>query len=76
LENRTERGFPQRPHAPSFNELYTRNSGHSQIKSVELLADVHHSQLLHYMRLSKLPVGLLINFNVPTLKNGIARKVL
>lgn len=30
LENRTERGFPQRPHASSFNALYTRNSGHSQ----------------------------------------------
>jgi GxxExxY protein len=47
-----------------------------EIKSVEQLADVHHSQLLHYMRLSKLPVGLLINFNVPVLKQGIARKVL
>ena len=47
-----------------------------EIKSVDQLADVHHSQLLHYMRLSKLPVGLLINFNVSVLKNGIARKVL
>jgi GxxExxY protein len=47
-----------------------------EIKSVDQLADVHHSQLLHYMRLSKLPVGLLINFNVTVLKQGIARKVL
>jgi len=29
LENRTERGFPQRPHALFVNPLYTRNSGHS-----------------------------------------------
>jgi GxxExxY protein len=47
-----------------------------EIKAVEQIADVHHSQLLHYMRLSKLPVGLLINFNVPVLKSGIVRKVL
>ena len=47
-----------------------------EIKSVDQLANVHHSQLLHYMRLSKLPVGLLINFNVAVLKNGIVRKVL
>ena len=47
-----------------------------EIKSIDRLADVHHSQLLHYMRLSKLPVGLLINFNVSYLKQGIARKVL
>jgi GxxExxY protein len=47
-----------------------------EIKSVEQIANLHHSQLLHYMRLSTLPVGLLINFNVPVLKTGIVRKVL
>ena len=47
-----------------------------EIKSVELLADIHHMQMLHYMRVAKLRVGLLINFNVTILKNGIARKVL
>jgi GxxExxY protein len=47
-----------------------------EIKSVEQIADVHHSQLLHYLRLSKLPAGLLINFNVPVLKGAIVRKVL
>jgi len=30
VENRTDRGFPQRPHASSSNELYTQNSGHSR----------------------------------------------
>jgi len=47
-----------------------------EIKSVELLADVHHSQLVHYLRMSKRRVGLLVNFNVSLLKNGIVRKVL
>ena len=47
-----------------------------EIKAIEQLANVHHSQLLHYLRLSKLRVGLLMNFNVPVLKNGIVRKIL
>lgn len=47
-----------------------------EIKSVQQIADVHHLQLLHYMRLSTLPAGLLINFNVPVLKSGIVRKIL
>jgi GxxExxY protein len=47
-----------------------------EIKSVELRADIHHVQLLHYLRVSKLRAGLLINFNLTMLKRGIVRKVL
>jgi GxxExxY protein len=47
-----------------------------EIKSVEQLAPIHHSQLLNYMRLSHLRVGLLINFNVAVLRDGVNRKVL
>jgi len=47
-----------------------------EIKAIEQLANVHHSQLLHYLRLSRLRVGLLINFNVPVLRSGIVRKIL
>ena len=48
-----------------------------EIKAIELIANVHHQQLLHYLRLSKLPVGLLINVNVAYLRDGgIVRKVL
>lgn len=47
-----------------------------EIKSVETLAPVHEAQLLTYMRLSGWGVGLLINFNVTVLKEGIRRKVL
>jgi GxxExxY protein len=47
-----------------------------EIKSVEQLAPVHHSQLLSYMRVSRKRVGLLMNFNVAVLKDGINRKVL
>ena len=47
-----------------------------EIKSVEELAPIHEAQLLTYLRLGGWKVGLLINFNVPILKEGIRRKVL
>src|SRR5688572_646038 len=46
-----------------------------EMKSVEMLGEVHHKQLLTYLRLTKLKLGLLINFNVPLIKNGIHRIV-
>lgn len=44
-----------------------------EIKSVERLAPVHPKQLLTYLRLLRLPLGLLINFGAPTLKEGLRR---
>lgn len=44
-----------------------------ELKSVDQLAPIHEAQLLTYLRLAGLPVGLLINFNVPLLKEGIKR---
>ena len=46
-----------------------------ELKSVERLAPVHSKQLLTYIRLMKLPVGLLINFGASTLKEGLHRIV-
>ncbi|HVW39572.1 MAG TPA: GxxExxY protein [Pirellulales bacterium] len=46
-----------------------------ELKSVEQLAPVHSKQVLTYLRLLKLPVGLLINFGAPTLKEGLHRIV-
>jgi GxxExxY protein len=46
-----------------------------EIKSVETLADIHHKQLLTYLKLSGKKLGLLINFNVLHLKDGIVRIV-
>jgi iron complex transport system substrate-binding protein len=46
-----------------------------EIKSVERMLPVHPKQLLTYLRLMKLPVGLLINFGAPTLKEGLHRIV-
>jgi len=46
-----------------------------EVKSIEAVAPVHKAQLLSYLRLSKQKVGLLINFNVTHLKEGIHRVV-
>jgi GxxExxY protein len=44
-----------------------------ELKTVETLLPIHEAQLLTYLKLSGLTLGLLINFNVPVLKNGIKR---
>jgi iron complex transport system substrate-binding protein len=46
-----------------------------ELKSVEKLAPVHAKQTLTYLRLRRLPIGLLINFGAPTFKEGIERIV-
>lgn len=47
-----------------------------ETKAVEALHPVHEAQLLTYLRLGGWKVGLLINFNVAVLKDGIRRRVL
>ena len=47
-----------------------------ELKSVDLLLPIHKAQLLTYMRLAECKTGLLLNFNVKLLKNGIRRFVL
>jgi len=46
-----------------------------EIKSVETLKEVHISQVLTYLKLSKASVGLLMNFNVPKLTDGLKRLI-
>ena len=46
-----------------------------EVKSVEALNDVHFTQLLTYLKLTNCKLGLLINFNVTLIKNGIKRIV-
>ena len=46
-----------------------------EVKSVRTVTDVHHKQLVSYLKLTKLPLGLLINFNVNLLRDGITRLI-
>ncbi len=47
-----------------------------ELKAIETITAVHEAQLLTYLRISRIKVGLLINFNSETLKEGIHRRVL
>ena len=52
-------------------DLLARGDLIVEIKSVETLLPIHQAQILIYVRLAKVPLGLLINFNVTKLQNGI-----
>jgi GxxExxY protein len=47
-----------------------------ELKTVERLMPIHDAQLLTYMKLSGIPTGLLLNFNIPILKDGLRRLML
>ena len=47
-----------------------------ELKAVESIEPIHEAQLLTYLRIGGWKIGLLINFNVPVLKDGIRRRVL
>jgi GxxExxY protein len=47
-----------------------------EVKAITCLAPIHEAQLLTYMRLRKIRLGLLMNFNEVVLKDGIRRKIL
>jgi GxxExxY protein len=47
-----------------------------EVKAVERVLPIHEAQLLSYMKLGGWKIGLLINFNVPVLREGIVRRVL
>lgn len=46
-----------------------------EIKCVERVLPIHRAQLLSYLKLTKLPLGLLLNFKVPHLRDGIVRVI-
>tara|TARA_R110001592_G_scaffold102141_4_gene288526 strand:- start:4603 stop:4998 length:396 start_codon:yes stop_codon:yes gene_type:complete len=56
-------------------DLLVENKVIIEVKSIENLAKVHHKQVLTYLKLTKLKLALLVNFNVDDIKSGIFRKV-
>jgi GxxExxY protein len=56
-------------------DLLVENKVIVELKAVETVNPVYYSQLLTYLRLSKISIGLLINFNVISLKDGIKRVI-
>jgi GxxExxY protein len=56
-------------------DLIVENKVIIELKSVEMVAPVHPKQLLTYLRLANLKLGLLVNFNEALIKDGITRIV-
>lgn len=56
-------------------DLIVENKVILEIKSIEQIKDVHAKQVLTYLKITKMKLGLLINFNVPIIKFGIKRVV-
>ena len=56
-------------------DLMVENKVIIEVKSVEMLNDIHLAQVLTYLKLSSCKLGLLMNFNVVLLKSGIKRVV-
>jgi GxxExxY protein len=57
-------------------DLPVENVAAVELKAVSSIEPVHEAQLLTYLKIGGWKVGLLINFNVPVLKNGIRRRIL
>lgn len=57
-------------------DLLVENQIVVELKSIDKFAPIHTAQILTYMRFAKIKIGLLINFNVTVLKDGIKRFVL
>jgi len=57
-------------------DLLVENNLIVELKSVDKILPIHQAQLLTYMKLANIGIGLLINFNVQYLKSGIKRMVL
>ena len=57
-------------------DLLVNNEVIIELKSVDSIADIHLAQILTYMKLAECKLGLLVNFNVKHLKNGIKRVIL
>jgi GxxExxY protein len=56
-------------------DLFVEDAVIVEVKSIETIGKVHKKQLLTYLKLTKKTLGLLINFNVNLLKEGITRLV-
>ncbi len=57
-------------------DLLVENKLVVEVKSIDVLAPIHEAQLLTYLKLGGWKIGLLINFNVEVLRNGIRRRVM
>jgi GxxExxY protein len=65
--------YKDRPIGQQRIDLLVGESLIVELKACEALAEIHKAQVISYLKATHLSLGLLINFNVPVLKNGIQR---
>ena len=78
IQHDLERSLPVKYKGLTFEDAYRtdfiiEDRLIAEIKAVEIILPVHKAQLLSYLKLSGIELGLLINFNAPLLKDGITR---
>ncbi len=56
-------------------DLFIESKFIVEVKSVDALNDIHLAQILTYLKIANVPLGLLLNFNVKSLKDGIKRVI-
>ncbi len=56
-------------------DLLVEDKAIIEVKSVEELKPIHHKQLLNYLKITQLKLGILVNFNEENINNGIFRKI-
>ena len=56
-------------------DILVENKVIIEVKSIETIANVHHKQLLTYLKITGMKLGILVNFNTDVIKNEIYRKV-
>ncbi len=71
--NMSYKGFPV---GEGRIDILVENRLVVELKAVDLLAPIHKAQVISYLKATNLLLGLLINFNVPILKNGIQRIIM
>jgi len=67
--------YKERPIGKHRIDLPVGQSLIVELKTVEALAEIHKAQVISYLKATRLSLGLLINFNVPILRNGIQRLI-
>jgi len=56
-------------------DIIVKNKVIIEVKAIENVLPVHEAQLLTYLKFTRIKIGLILNFNVPLLKDGIIRKI-
>ncbi|MGD1089920.1 MAG: GxxExxY protein [Verrucomicrobiota bacterium] len=67
--------YKERPIGKHRVDLLVGQSLIVELKAIETLTDIHKAQVISYLKATRLALGLLINFNIPVLRNGIQRIV-